>query len=47
MFSRDEPRTGTSGTLAWAVDVSNPASGESFTVTLKEVQLPAPAGAAS
>ena len=31
MFSRDEPRTGTSGTLAWAVDVYNPASGESFT----------------
>jgi ribonucleoside-diphosphate reductase alpha chain len=44
MFSRDEPRTGTSGTLAWAVDVANPASGESFTVTLKEVQLPAPDG---
>ncbi|MBL8318018.1 MAG: adenosylcobalamin-dependent ribonucleoside-diphosphate reductase [Burkholderiaceae bacterium] len=44
MFSRDEPRTGTSGTLAWAVDVSNPASGESFTVTLKEVQLPTPDG---
>ena len=44
MFSRDEPRTGTSGTLAWAVDVSNPASGESFTVTLKEVQLPAGVG---
>jgi len=41
MFSRDEPRTSTSGTLAWAVDVSNPASGESFTLTLKEVQLPA------
>jgi ribonucleoside-diphosphate reductase alpha chain len=41
MFSREEPRTSTSGTLAWAVDVSNPASGESFTVTLKEVQLPA------
>jgi len=41
MFSRDEPRTSTSGTLAWAVDVANPASGESFTVTLKEVQLPA------
>jgi ribonucleoside-diphosphate reductase alpha chain len=32
MFSRDEPRTSTSGTLAWAVDVSNPASGESFSV---------------
>src|SRR5262245_56724087 len=44
MFSRDEPRTGTSGTLAWAVDVSNPASGEEFTVTLKEVQLPAADG---
>ncbi len=40
MFSREEPRTGTSGTLAWAVDVSNPASGDAFTVTLKEVQLP-------
>ena len=40
MFSRDEPRTGTSGTLAWAVDVDNPAAGESFTVTLKEVTLP-------
>jgi ribonucleoside-diphosphate reductase alpha chain len=41
MFSREEPRTTTSGTLAWAVDVSNPASGEAFTLTLKEVQLPA------
>ena len=44
MFSRDEPRTGTSGTLAWAVDVSNPATNESFTVTLKEVQLPSSDG---
>jgi ribonucleoside-diphosphate reductase alpha chain len=44
MFSREEPRTTTSGTLAWAVDVSNPASGESFTLTLKEVQLPAGGG---
>jgi ribonucleoside-diphosphate reductase alpha chain len=40
MFSRDEPRTGANGTLAWAVDVNNPATGEAFTVTLKEVQLP-------
>ena len=40
MFSRDEPRTTASGTLAWAVDVNNPATGEAFTVTLKEVQLP-------
>jgi ribonucleoside-diphosphate reductase alpha chain len=45
MFSRDEPRTGTSGTLAWAVDVDNPASGERFTLTLKEVALAAADGA--
>jgi ribonucleoside-diphosphate reductase alpha chain len=44
MFSRDEPRTTASGTLAWAVDVSNPATGEAFTVTLKEVQLPSSEG---
>jgi ribonucleoside-diphosphate reductase alpha chain len=44
MFSRDEPRTGTAGTLAWAVDVDNHATGESFTVTLKEVSLPGPDG---
>ena len=44
MFSRDEPRTGTAGTLAWAVDVDNPATGESFTMTLKEVSLPGPDG---
>jgi len=44
MFSRDEPRTGTAGTLAWAVDVDNPATGENFTVTLKEVSLPGPDG---
>jgi ribonucleoside-diphosphate reductase alpha chain len=45
MFSLDEPRTGTSGTLAWAVDVDNPATGEAFTVTMKEVTLPSPDGA--
>ncbi len=39
MFSRDEPRTGTAGTLAWAVDVDNPATGETFTLTMKEVTL--------
>ncbi|CAD5372436.1 Vitamin B12-dependent ribonucleotide reductase [Rubrivivax sp. A210] len=44
MFSRDEPRTGTSGTLAWAVDIDNPATGEAFTLTLKEVTLPTPDG---
>ncbi|MDH4062497.1 MAG: ribonucleoside-diphosphate reductase, adenosylcobalamin-dependent, partial [Aquincola sp.] len=46
LFSRDEPHTDTSGTLAWAVDVDNPASGEHFTVTLKEVTLPGPDGVA-
>jgi ribonucleoside-diphosphate reductase alpha chain len=44
MFSREEPRTGSSGTLAWAVDVDNPASGERLTLTLKEVALAAPDG---
>ncbi|MEQ1686854.1 MAG: adenosylcobalamin-dependent ribonucleoside-diphosphate reductase [Burkholderiaceae bacterium] len=42
MFSVDEPHTGPSGTLAWAVDIDNPASGEAFTLTLKEVTLPGP-----
>ncbi len=46
MFSVDEPHTGPSGTLAWAVDVDNPASGEAFTCTLKEVTLPGPDRAA-
>ncbi|HEY8880618.1 MAG TPA: LAGLIDADG family homing endonuclease [Roseateles sp.] len=44
MFSRNEPRTGVSGTLAWAVDVDNPATNEQFTLTLKEVVLPTPDG---
>jgi ribonucleoside-diphosphate reductase alpha chain len=44
LFSLGEPRTGTAGTLAWAVDVDNPASGEAFTLTLKEVTLPMPGG---
>jgi ribonucleoside-diphosphate reductase alpha chain len=40
MFSIAEPRTGPGGTLAWAVDIDNPATGEQFTLTLKEVTLP-------
>jgi ribonucleoside-diphosphate reductase alpha chain len=40
MFSRNEPVTGPSGTLAWAVDVRNPGTGEDFTLTMKEVVLP-------
>jgi ribonucleoside-diphosphate reductase alpha chain len=47
LFSLDEPRTGTAGTLAWAVDVDNPASGEAFTLTLKEVTLPLRGGASA
>jgi len=46
MFSLDEPHTGPSGTLAWAVDIENPATGEDFTLTLKEVVLPGPDGTA-
>ena len=44
MFSIAEPHTGPSGTLAWAVDIENPSTGEAFTLTLKEVTLPAPDG---
>jgi ribonucleoside-diphosphate reductase alpha chain len=44
LFSLEEPRTGTAGTLAWAVDIDNPASGEAFTLTLKEVTLPVHGG---
>ena len=44
MFSRNEPLTGPSGTLAWAADIDNPATGERFTLTLKEVTLPGPDG---
>ena len=40
MFSVDEPRTGTDGTLSWTVDVTNPASGDEFVLGLKEIQLP-------
>jgi ribonucleoside-diphosphate reductase alpha chain len=47
MFSRDEPQTGPNGTIAWSVDVHNPASDEQFTVTLKEVLLPDGHGGAS
>jgi len=47
MFSRDEPRTGPHGTLAWSVDVHNPATGEEFALTLKEVQLPSGDGGLS
>lgn len=40
MFSRDEPRTGTDGTLSWTVDIQNAASGEDFVLGVKEITLP-------
>jgi ribonucleoside-diphosphate reductase alpha chain len=40
MFSRDEPRTGTDGTLSWTVDIVNPAANEEFVLGLKEIALP-------
>ncbi len=44
LFSRDDPHTGEDGTLAWAVDIDNPVSRESFTLMLKEVTVPGPDG---
>ena len=40
MFSRDEPKTGTDGTLSWTVDIVNPAANEDFILGLKEITLP-------
>jgi len=40
MFSVEEPRTGTEGTLSWTVDIANPASQDEFVVGLKEIHLP-------
>ena len=40
VFSVEEPRTGTDGTLSWTVDVANPAAGDEFVLGLKEIQMP-------
>ena len=40
MFSVEEPRTGTDGTLSWTVDITHPTSGDEFVLGLKEIQLP-------
>jgi len=40
MFSVQEPKTGTDGTLSWTVDVQNPGSGDDFVLGLKEITLP-------
>ena len=36
MFSREEPKTGTDGTLSWTVDIQNPATGEDFVLGLRK-----------
>ncbi|ANQ84579.1 adenosylcobalamin-dependent ribonucleoside-diphosphate reductase [Azoarcus olearius] len=41
LFSLEEPKTGTDGTLSWTVDIYNPATGEDFVLGLKEITLPA------
>jgi ribonucleoside-diphosphate reductase alpha chain len=40
LFSLQEPKTGSDGTLSWTVDISNPATGEDFVLGLKEITLP-------
>ncbi|MDR2030912.1 MAG: adenosylcobalamin-dependent ribonucleoside-diphosphate reductase [Azoarcus sp.] len=40
LFSLEEPKTGTDGTLSWTVDIHNPATGEDFVLGLKEITLP-------
>ena len=44
LFSRHEPQTGFDGTLAWTVDVENPATHDRLTLTLKEVSVMGPDG---
>lgn len=40
LFSLEEPKTGTDGTLSWTVDIYNPATSEDFVLGLKEITLP-------
>jgi ribonucleoside-diphosphate reductase alpha chain len=40
MFSVEEPKTGTDGTLSWTIDIRNPATGEDLVLGLKEITLP-------
>ena len=39
LFSKREPKTGPSGSIGWQVDVSNPATGDDFLLTTKEIRL--------
>ena len=40
LFSIQEPKTGTDGTLSWTVDINNPSTHEEFVLGLKEITLP-------
>jgi len=40
LFTLEEPRTGTDGTLSWTVDIQNPATGEEIVLGVKEMTLP-------
>jgi ribonucleoside-diphosphate reductase alpha chain len=40
LMSKKEPKTGTDGTLAWTVDILNPATGDDLVMGLKELILP-------
>ncbi|MBT7410498.1 MAG: adenosylcobalamin-dependent ribonucleoside-diphosphate reductase [Methylococcales bacterium] len=40
MMSRKEPKSGTNGTMAWTVDIKNPATGDDFLLVVKELELP-------
>jgi len=40
LMSPKEPKTGADGTMSWAVDVTNPATGDDLCLFLKELVLP-------
>ncbi|HXC38216.1 MAG TPA: adenosylcobalamin-dependent ribonucleoside-diphosphate reductase [Burkholderiales bacterium] len=47
MFAVHEPKTGSSGTLSWTVDIQNPTTSEDFVMGVKEVMLPGEGGFAA
>lgn len=40
LFAKEEPKSGTNGTMSWTVDIYNPATGDDFVLGLKELVLP-------
>jgi ribonucleoside-diphosphate reductase alpha chain len=40
MFSRNEPKVGTNGTMSWTADVSNHATSDDFVLFMRELVLP-------